>query len=393
MKITDFALIFIGVVLPIIIIVYVNVSFTIKAEEQEMYYQKLIDSAIQDATVEMKEVENEDAEIDYGYSGTEDKKVSVNTEIAANTFFNSLYNNLGIKGNDTAEKYLQMFVPVIAVVDYNGVQVSSIENYTKNGTNYIEHKVKPKRYYTLSYSIVRDSTDNYRVVWQGDSTVGQNVVSTHTIELTMDDYITHRGYYNNGISVGEIEVKKFYYEDDKNNSDLVSIGFSTTADNLKKTIVEYIKEHKMEIMANVLMQELSYATNAHNSYASNAGIKYSFSFPATTKEELYEYVNDIGIIAFVQGISVGNKYLNAKSYGISKLSLATRYYFSLPKDNSSKYNMNLYHKDINCLEYKNSIKNDIIPESVATKQQAASASVTRLGSRISGFYPCPVCRP
>ena len=34
MKLTDFALIFIGVTLPIIIIVYVNVSFTIKAQEQ-----------------------------------------------------------------------------------------------------------------------------------------------------------------------------------------------------------------------------------------------------------------------------------------------------------------------------------------------------------------------
>lgn len=161
MKITDFALIFIGVALPIIIIVYVNVSFTIKAEEQEMYYQKLIDSAIQDATVAMKEVENEDSEIDYGYSGEEDKKVSVNTQVAVDTFFKSFYNNLGIKGNDAAEKYIQLFVPVIAVVDYNGVQISSIENYTKNGVSYLEHKVKPKRYYTISYDIVKDG----RFIW------------------------------------------------------------------------------------------------------------------------------------------------------------------------------------------------------------------------------------
>ena len=39
MKITDFALIFVGITLPIIITVYVNVSFTIKAEEQEMLDQ------------------------------------------------------------------------------------------------------------------------------------------------------------------------------------------------------------------------------------------------------------------------------------------------------------------------------------------------------------------
>lgn len=75
MKITDFALIFIGITLPIIIVVYVNVSFTIKAEEQEMYYNKLITSAIEDATAAMKEVENTDKTIDYGYSGEQDKKL------------------------------------------------------------------------------------------------------------------------------------------------------------------------------------------------------------------------------------------------------------------------------------------------------------------------------
>ena len=90
MKLTDFALIFIGVTLPIIIIVYVNVSFTIKAEEQEMYYKKIINAALNDASDQMKEVENSDVEIDYGYSGTSNNKISVNSQIAVDTFLNSL---------------------------------------------------------------------------------------------------------------------------------------------------------------------------------------------------------------------------------------------------------------------------------------------------------------
>ena len=99
MKLTDFALIFIGVTLPIIIIVYVNVSFTIKAEEQEIYYKKIINAALNDASDQMKEVENSDVEIDYGYSGTSNNKISVNSQVAVDTFLNSLYNNFGIKGN------------------------------------------------------------------------------------------------------------------------------------------------------------------------------------------------------------------------------------------------------------------------------------------------------
>lgn len=209
MKITDFAIIFLGVTLPIIILVYINVSFTIKAGEQEMYYKKLIDSAIQDATVEMKQVENNDQEIDYGYSGTQDKKVSVNTQIAVDTFFNSLYNNFGIAGNEQAEKYLQMFVPAVAVIDYNGVQVSSIESYTKNGEQYLEHKVNPKRYYTISYDIVQNG-GNYEVRWQGQKQSGDVIKSSHTLEITMDDYVTHRGSLGIGSTSTEIPVKRFY---------------------------------------------------------------------------------------------------------------------------------------------------------------------------------------
>lgn len=64
MKITDLALVFIGIILPIIIVVYINVSFTIKAQEQEMYYQNIIDIAAQDAANQMKEVENDDSNVE-----------------------------------------------------------------------------------------------------------------------------------------------------------------------------------------------------------------------------------------------------------------------------------------------------------------------------------------
>ena len=86
MKLTDFALIFVAVFIPIIVMVYVNTSFVVKAEKQEMYYKNIMNSAVTDAVSVMKQVENEDAEVDYGYSGTEDKKVSINVDLAVSTF-------------------------------------------------------------------------------------------------------------------------------------------------------------------------------------------------------------------------------------------------------------------------------------------------------------------
>lgn len=407
MKITDFALIFIGITLPIIIVVYVNVSFTIKAEEQEMYYNKLITSAIEDATAAMKEVENTDKTIDYGYSGEQDKKVSINPEIAKNTFFNSLYNNFGIKGNDAAEKYLQLFVPAMAIIDYNGVYISSIEEYNKGGSTVIEHTVKPKKYYTYSYYIVKQKNNHYSIVSVDDYKSG-TIHSLHTIEFTMDDYVTHRGVVYNSSGNVELPVKSFYLADtrtgtyvdnngdmsDKNNADLFA-GLSTETENIK-AVVNHLKEVKDEVIIKTITDEVAYAVNQNNFYASQAGITYDFVFPTIEQEEMKSYINDVGIFAFMQGLSIGNKYLNSKAYSVSRLELTTKYYLTLAKDNSER---NLYHATTECKKYNDQIHTDIIPEYLTTKQQAASVigiyegSLNNKGREVKGFYPCPVCNP
>jgi len=392
MKITDFALIFIGIVLPIIIVVYINVSFTIKAVEEEMYYQKIIDSALLDATIRMKEVESDDFENDYGYSGELNNKVSINAQIAADTFFNSLYNNFSIKGNKDSEMLLKYYVPAIAVIDYNGVYISSIEEFQRDGKLAIDHVVKPKRYFSYTYAIDADGnivTDMSTI----QLNAGTSGFSTHTVEFSMDDYIVHRGQKNVGNSPITYGSKGFYIADGANNSDLYdgNTGLQVPVQNL-------LKLKRKEVIIDVITKELNYAVNKHNHYASLAGINYAFSFPFTTKDEMYRYVEDIGMLAFVQGISVGNKYLNYKSYGGSSLEVSAKYYLSTPNEgNGSKYLRNLYHKDINCPEYKVSNKDNITPEFVLTKQQASSskASVKNAGisTYVQGFYPCPLCRP
>ena len=287
MKITDFALIFVGITLPIIITVYVNVSFTIKAEEQEMYYKKIINAALDDASNQMKEVENTDKEIDYGYSGTSDNKISVNAQVGVDTFLNSLYNNFGIKGNDTAENYLQYFIPAIAIIDYNGVQVSSIEEFTENGQNVIKHVLKPKKYYSYTYYLCATPGDVSKLTYTEDyeTAVKNGLHSTHIVEFTMDDYITHRGYINEKSGkVTEIPVSSFYISDSKNNSKLVANVDSNASllqrekDVLPK-IISNLQNKRKSVIINSIQDEMEYATNNNNSYASQAGIRYNFVFP------------------------------------------------------------------------------------------------------------------
>lgn len=412
MKITDFALIFVGITLPIIITVYVNVSFTIKAEEQEMYYKKIINAALDDASNQMKEVENTDKEIDYGYSGTSDNKISVNAQVGVDTFLNSLYNNFGIKGNDTAENYLQYFIPAIAIIDYNGVQVSSIEEFTENGQNVIKHVLKPKKYYSYTYYLCATPGDVSKLTYTEDyeTAVKNGLHSTHIVEFTMDDYITHRGYvYKNTGDIDEIGVSSFYISDSKNNSKLVANVDSNASllqrekDVLPK-IISKLQNKRKSVIINSIQDEMEYATNNNNSYASQAGIRYNFVFPTLEEGEMESQIQNVGIMALVQGISIGNRYLNVRAYSTSKLTEITRYYLSIPNTDGiykTKYNLNLYHKDKNCPEYRAFASNkenvNITPSFLFTKQQAASVKAVLKKDntyiQLEGFYPCPVCNP
>ena len=398
MKITDFALIFLGVILPIIIIVYINVSFTIKAIEEEMYYQKLIDSALADAAMKMKQVESDDPENDYGYSGIVDNRVSINANIAAETFISSLANNLEIKGNKSAQNYLKFFIPALAIIDYNGVYIYSIEDYqhiNSSGVseNKIDHVMHPKRYFSYTYGIYNDKyiSDPFEIQKYSDNRT--NGFSVHTVEFSMDDYLVHRAVEYVGHSEVSTESKGFYLNDEENNSDLVA---GSTNSSLKTIVIKSLASMRKTIIIDVITKELTTAVNKHNMYASVAGIKYTFSFPYITEDEMYRYVDDIGALALVQGISVGNKYLNYKSYGGAAIEATTKYYLTIPATNS-KFNRNLYHKDDKCPEFGVSNNKELTPKFLYTKQQASSlkATVTKGSNNFptEGFYPCPICRP
>ena len=412
MKLTDFSLIFIGVTLPIIMVVYINISYMIKAEEQEMYYQKLVDSAVKDATNQMKEVENKDPQIDYGYSGVWNKKVSVNAQVAVDTFFNSLYNNFDIEGNEAAQSYLQLFVPAVAIIDYNGVQVSSIEQYSENGQTMKSHVLKPKRYYTYTYAIVTDTSKVYNGKTYGyrleddaniiaQSKLNGTCQEINTIEYSMDDYVVNRGIYKSGSNWADIPVSGFYISDDKNNNSLFAKSFyggeaSNANDFRNDVIVTILQAKRKDVIANVVKDELAYAINKNNAYAKAANISYDFIFPQIELDDWYDDVENVGMVAFMQGLSIGNKYLNYKSYGMTKLELVNKYYLTTYSDNS-KIKMNLYHKDINCPEYKAANK-CISPEYITNRQQASSATsnfIDKDGTikTITGFSPCPICNP
>lgn len=411
MRLTDLAIIFAAVLLPMVIIVYVNTSFVVRAEKEEMYYKNLITSAVTDATDAMKRVENEDSKIDYGYSGIVDNKVSINADVAVDTFFTSLYNNLGIKGNAGSELSFKSYIPALAIIDYDGIYIYSAEEDSNGNIDYV---LKPKKYFTYMYYI--DKNDEYKMKeYTADSNLSNaNANLIYQVTFTQDDYVYLRVYHLEGGELKDLKysyVNSFYLTDSLNNSGLVgdtrylyNLGGGILSSKLEETIknvVEELMAKRKEVIAKICMEELSYAVNAHNYYAKKAGVRYNFTFSVDSDADWYETVDGIGMVAVVQGVSLGNRYLNYSAYSATDLTVAKKYYLSnamgqvdalesINMNTSSIGDYNYYHLREDCpiyttyLELVNNKSIDrIIPSFLYNKEEAAA----------NGYRPCFVCKP
>ena len=328
-----------------------------------MYYINIINSAIDDATFAMKSVEGEDIELDYGYSGIAEKRVAINPYIAVDIFFDSLYEHFQIENDSVSEAYLKSHVPAIAIVDYNGVYMYSIEKYTninKNGVEetYVDHILKPKRYYSYMYAI-KDG----QLITQ-DNLVYHDIDDSaiYTVNFTMDDYI----YVINKNG----EKNGFYLEDNNNNDKL-----GTSNDELKQRIINHLKLQRSKTISSIISDEMSYSINRHNEYSD---VEYEFFFPAFSVEHWEQMVDNIGVIAFVQGINIGNDVLNYTAHSISALKVTDRYYVSQAIKADE---LNYYHNTEECTLYNDQVK------------PITGYYLSKLDSASLGYYPCPVCNP
>ena len=404
MKLTDFALIFVAIFLPIVIIVYVNTSFVVKAEKQEMYYKNIMNSAINDAVSSMKQVENSDLDIDYGYSGIIDNKVSINSNIAIDTFYNSLANNFNIANNETALTRLKMYIPVIAILDYDGIYIHSVE---EDESGQISFVTKPKVNYTYTYVITEGSqgvnidSENYDVKPLKDlSTLPTSrLLGNHIYQITftMDDYV-YLDVFNINRTTSKVTnivvSKKFYLSDSQNNHSLVydEFGVILMQDKIELAakIAKFLENKRQNTIAQIGMEEISYAVNKHNHYAKSAGINYTFRFSVDSDAAWIDTMDGIGMIALIQGISLGNRQLNYKAYSTSDLILTKKYYASnalTSEEQALSYlGQNLYHISTKCNAYKQYINNK--KENDATKYYYSRAEAAT-----HGYYPCPICKP
>lgn len=411
MKLTDLSLIFVVILIPIVIMVYINTSFVVKAEKEEMYYKNIINSSIKDATSQMKYIENKDAQIDYGYSGSKDSKVSINTKVAIDTFYNSLSNNFGIAGNKDSKDALKAFIPAIAILDYDGIYIHSAEEVAGN----IVYVTKPKQYYTYCFALSNSSP--YNIIESGFDVALEGII--FEVTYTMDEDFIYLDVYDNNGAVDpatgidtRFRESASFFTDNSNNLNFIYDIFTSIPGNLilaysidntgfydigglRDKIKEQIIAKRKEVITKISIDAISQAVNSHNTYAEMLGVKYDFVFSETNETEWYESINGIGMVAIIQGISLGNRYLDYRAYSVTSLSLSKKYYLSNAILTGSEVSIDtylrhkLYHISEECPLYKEYIFRNLNDYDRLTPKfyyNAAEAAA-------NGYSPCPVCKP
>ena len=91
------------------------------------------------------------------------------------------------------------------------------------------------------------------------------------------------------------------------------------------------------VIVHSVQEDLAYYIQRHNNIAAGNGISYTFTFPLIDQEDWANSINDIGMMAFIQGIPLGDKTYNHYALGGGRLLKAPVYYGSVDSDGMRYY--------------------------------------------------------
>lgn len=333
MKLTDYAILFVILILPFCFILDITTRSTEEAIYKKTEINRILDTAVDDSATDLLE------------RGLLSKKGIINKEKAVETFFNSLYLNLNIFEDEIQKKRIEGYVPCIVVVDYDGY-------YLMNNQE--------------SYNTVRKERET-RLVWNPKRTYAYKD-SKYLYYFTLDDFVT--------VCYKDAEGKEQFLED--------------TIDNLKTQLTDsdILKDKDLfdrvrrRTIVECIKNDINYSINRHNSIARQYGITYNFTLPVISNEDWYKSVDDTGILVFFQGMPIGftNERINNFSLGGARMVKAPKFYGELDANTNIKY----YHRS-SCPMVKAKLEDpDLVMDNMMifdSKKEAAKA----------GYLPCRKC--
>ncbi|GGO07218.1 hypothetical protein [Saccharibacillus kuerlensis] len=292
MKITSFAIIFVMIFFPIFQVVSMHLEDQDKALELSRRYSSILRSAVQDAGYVLNDTTEQDYQPGYGSK----KFFRANKERAVDTFYRSLALNFGAADDPVALGALAGYIPAIAVIDYDGYYIYATEPFIDSA-----------------------GQAQLKAVWSPKKPYAYSDISGNTIQFTLDSFVKSYDRRTNSWVQG-------FREEIAANTGMPLLHEAETFENVRR-----------QTIVNGIQNDLAYAINRHNQYATRYGIDYIFTLPQISEEEWDNSINDIGIAAFLQGIPVGDQAYNHYAFGGGRLIRTKMVYGSSDPVSGIKY--------------------------------------------------------
>jgi len=274
MKITKFVIFFVLILLPFYVINNINVEHNRKNLVTQTLYNHAIDTAAQDAAKALITNGSQGAESQYEFL----KRVRINKEEAVQTFFNTMYLNFNVFDNSVGQGVIRSYIPVILIIGYDGYYVYYMDEYINAaGVKELKHVWSPKKPYAYS-----DQNGN-------------------TYSFTLDDYVT----VNRN---GDQKWFEGFRGEIASSASVALLNDAQTFDQVRRITI-----------VNAVQKDIEYYINLYNNYAKRYGIAYTFTLPLISQEDWNNTIYDVGVLSFVQGIPMGEKYYNNYALGGSRV--------------------------------------------------------------------------
>ncbi|MCQ4085594.1 hypothetical protein [Saccharibacillus sp. JS10] len=270
MKIISAAIIFAMIFYPFFQIQSMHLNQLEQTLQLTDRYNILTKTAIQDAAFMLNETVDQQYETGYGSK----KFFRANKERAVDAFYRTLTLNFNLNKDAITIGNIAGYIPAIAVIDYDGYYIYATEEFVDaSGHTQLRPVWSPKKPYSYS-----DNQNNM-------------------IQFSLDDFV--KTYDRQSTSWVQGQRKEVQ---------------AATKIPLLQDAATFEQVRRSTIIQN-LQQDLAYVIQRHNHYATHYGVDYVFTLPQISQEEWDNGIDDIGMIAFIQGIPVGDRQYNHYAFG------------------------------------------------------------------------------
>lgn len=240
----------------------------------ELRYDAALDTAVDDAASQLIGNASQQQEAQYG----SDKRTALNKEDAVAAFYRTLDAGFGITGDPVAQGTLHRFVPALIIVGYDGFYVYSEQEWTG-----------------------ADGQTIMKPVWGAKQPYAYADKAGNSLSFTLDQevlaYDAASGSWYEGLR-----------QDIRQQTSIPLLQDAERFEQVRRsTIVRAIQD------------ELAYRINQYNEAVSRSGFSYVFTLPLIPDEDWSNSIDDVGVLAFLQGVPMGAKQYNSYALGGSRV--------------------------------------------------------------------------